>query len=56
MRVDEALLKPKRKLENHLNEELVKFKMEVETETGQYITPGKLRLKEFMNDWEQKYE
>jgi len=53
IRVDEALMKTKRKLENHLNEELVKFKMEVET--GQYITPGKIRVKEFLIDWEQKY-
>ncbi|WP_079480601.1 tyrosine-type recombinase/integrase [Halobacillus salinus] len=53
IRVEDALLKTKRKLENHLNEELVKFKMEVET--GQYITPGKTRFKDFIEDWAQKY-
>ncbi|MFD2924213.1 tyrosine-type recombinase/integrase [Halobacillus naozhouensis] len=53
IQVDESLLKTKRKLENHLNDELVKFKIEVEA--GEYISPGKLKLKDFVEDWEIKY-
>ncbi|UOQ43403.1 site-specific integrase [Halobacillus salinarum] len=53
IKVDESLLKTKRKLQNHLEEELVKFKMEVEA--GQYVTPGKIIFKDFIKDWEEKY-
>ena len=53
IRVDESLLKTKRKLENHLNQELVKFEMEVQA--GEYIAPEKRTLTDFVEDWKQKY-
>lgn len=53
IRVDEPLLKTKRKLENYLNHELVKFEMEVQA--GEYIAPEKRLFKEFVNDWRVKH-
>ncbi|WBL16397.1 tyrosine-type recombinase/integrase [Sutcliffiella sp. NC1] len=50
---DESLLKTKKKLKDYLNQELLKFKMEVEA--GEYIAPEKTILAEFINDWEKKY-
>ena len=51
--VDEKLLKTKKKLHDHLNTELIKFQMEVEA--GEYITPGRRTLEEFVADWKTKY-
>ncbi|MBO1515674.1 tyrosine-type recombinase/integrase [Metabacillus bambusae] len=50
---DEALLKTTKKLRDYLNQELHKFKMEVEA--GEYISPEKMLLKNFIIDWENKY-
>lgn len=50
---DKALLKTKRKLEDYLQQELMKFKMEIEA--GEYIAPEKMLLKHFVKDWEEKY-
>lgn len=50
---DESLLKTTKKLRDYLNEELHKFKMEVEA--GEYIAPEKMQLKDFVIDWENKY-
>ncbi|MGG3798027.1 tyrosine-type recombinase/integrase [Metabacillus fastidiosus] len=50
---DPALLKTKKKLNDYLNDELVKFKIEVES--GEYIAPEKMILKDFISEWEQKY-
>ncbi|WP_338788765.1 site-specific integrase [Metabacillus sp. FJAT-53654] len=50
---DESLLKTTKKLRDYLNQELHKFKMEVEA--GEYISPEKMLLKNFIIDWENKY-
>ena len=53
IRVEESLLKTKRKLENHLNQELVKFEMEVQA--GEYIAPEKKTIAAFKEDWLEKH-
>ena len=53
VKVTEELAKTKKKLKDHLNKELTKFQMEVEA--GEYIAPGKLLFKDFLNDWQNKY-
>ncbi|MFG6116867.1 tyrosine-type recombinase/integrase [Halobacillus sp. MO56] len=53
IKVDPSLLKTKRKLENYLNQELVKFEMEVQA--GEYIAPEKRQLNEFIEDWREKH-
>ncbi|MEV2909771.1 site-specific integrase [Paenibacillus larvae] len=51
---DKALLKTKKKLRGHLEDELAKFKQEVLS--GEYIKPEKMTLKQFIeNEWEPKY-
>ncbi|NBI29459.1 tyrosine-type recombinase/integrase [Chengkuizengella marina] len=50
---DESLLKTKKKLRDYLNEELVKFKIEVEA--GEYIAPEKMKFKDFVEEWKEKY-
>jgi integrase len=50
---DEALLRTTRKLKNYLNEELTKFKIEVES--GEYIAPEKMTFASFVNEWREKY-
>ncbi|AST93049.1 site-specific integrase [Sutcliffiella cohnii] len=50
---DESLLKTKKKLKDYLNDELLKFKMEVEA--GAYIAPEKMTLEKFITEWEKKY-
>lgn len=50
---DEALLKTTKKLNEYLKEELIKFKMEVES--GEYIVPTRMTLEAFVRDWRDKY-
>jgi integrase len=50
---DQALLKTTKKLKDYLNDELLKFKMEVES--GEYIKPEKMTLKSFFEIWKEKY-
>ncbi|MDR5584858.1 site-specific integrase [Paenibacillus larvae] len=51
---DKALLKTKKKLREYLEDELHKFKIEVEA--GEYIAPQKMTLRQFIeNEWEPKY-
>lgn len=50
---DQALLKTTKRLRDFLNEELVKFKIEVEA--GEYISPEKMTFAAFVQEWESKY-
>lgn len=50
---DVALLRAPKRLENYLNEELVKFKIEVEA--GVYIAPEKMKFEKFIEEWEKNY-
>lgn len=51
---DEALLKTTKRLKDHLDDELAKFKQEVLS--GNYIAPSKLTFKNFYeNEWKPKY-
>lgn len=50
---DKSLLKSAKKLEAYLNEELVKFKIEVEA--GEYIAPEKMSFSAFVGEWREKY-
>jgi integrase len=50
---DESLLKTSRKLRDYLNDELVKFKVEVEA--GEYIAPDKLSFESFVKVWLDKF-
>ncbi|MFB9988945.1 tyrosine-type recombinase/integrase [Bacillus benzoevorans] len=50
---DPALLKTKKRLQEHLELELAKFKIEVES--GEYIAPEKMRLQDFVEEWNQKF-
>jgi integrase len=50
---DKALLKTTKKLRDYLNDELVKFKMEVEA--GAYIAPEKMKIESFIDDWHRKF-
>ncbi|ARF67077.1 site-specific integrase [Paenibacillus larvae subsp. pulvifaciens] len=53
VRVDEKLLKTPRKLSNHLELELAKFQLEVEA--GEYISPEKMTIGSFVDEWKDKY-
>lgn len=53
VQVDRKKLNTKKKLTDFLDYELMKFKMEVEA--GEYIAPGKLIMKDFVEDWKCKY-
>ncbi|MED1872066.1 site-specific integrase [Brevibacillus borstelensis] len=50
---DPALLKTTKRLKDYLQDELVKFKIEVEA--GEYIAPEKMTFSAFVNEWEEKY-
>ncbi|WP_433581429.1 tyrosine-type recombinase/integrase [Paenibacillus amylolyticus] len=50
---DKALLKTKKKLDDYLNDELLKFKIEVEA--GEYIAPEKMTFGDFVIEWRSKY-
>ncbi|BBH22618.1 hypothetical protein Back11_39630 [Paenibacillus baekrokdamisoli] len=50
---DKALLKTTKRLKDHLQEELMKFKIEVEA--GEYIAPEKMTFGAFVKEWEDKY-
>lgn len=50
---DEKLLRTKKKLDDHLKKELYKFQMEVES--GEYIKPERMSLREFVRHWEKNY-
>ncbi|MBJ6361114.1 tyrosine recombinase XerC [Paenibacillus sp. GCM10012307] len=50
---DKAILKTKKRLNDYLNDELVKFRIEVEA--GEYIAPEKMRFSAFVEEWEKKY-
>ncbi|WP_315793235.1 site-specific integrase [Paenibacillus sp. BIC5C1] len=50
---DEVLLRTKKRLNDHLNNELAKFKIEVEA--GAYIAPEKTKFIDFIEEWREKY-
>jgi integrase len=50
---DEVLLRTKKRLNDHLNNELAKFKIEVEA--GEYIAPEKTTFINFIEEWREKY-
>ncbi|WP_366160645.1 site-specific integrase [Bacillus infantis] len=50
---DKSLLSKPKKLKEHLNEQLLLFKMEVES--GEYIVPENRTLASFIPYWEEKY-
>lgn len=50
---DEALLKTTKKLKAYLDQELIKFKMEVES--GHYISPDKMTFASFAEKWKDKH-
>lgn len=50
---DEALLRTTKKLRDYLNEELTKFKIEVEA--GEYIAPEKKTFAAFAEEWQKKF-
>jgi len=49
----EIILKSPKKMKEYLNEELIKFKIEVEA--GEYISADKMKLSDFVGEWETKY-
>lgn len=50
---DPALMKTKKRLQDYLNEEYVKFRQEVLS--GEYIAPEKMTFASFVEEWKQKY-
>lgn len=50
---DPALLKTTKRLNDYLEDQLAKFKIEVET--GAYISPDKMKFKDFIEVWKDKY-
>ncbi|GJM80179.1 hypothetical protein HMSSN139_26750 [Paenibacillus sp. HMSSN-139] len=50
---DQALLRTTKRLNDYLDEELIKFKIEVEA--GEYISPEKMTFKAFVSEWEKKF-
>lgn len=50
---DPVLLKTKKRLDDFLNSEYVKFREEVES--GEYIKPEKMTFRAFVENWRQKY-
>ncbi|RUS47669.1 tyrosine recombinase XerC [Cohnella sp. AR92] len=50
---DPALLKTKKRLQDYLDAEYVKFREEVES--GEYIKPEKMTFGAFIEEWRQKY-
>lgn len=53
IRVDDSLLKTTRKLNDYLDIQLAKFKMEIEA--GEYIAPEKMTVASFIEEWKEKY-
>ncbi|MBB3111954.1 integrase [Paenibacillus phyllosphaerae] len=50
---DPSLLRTTKRLKEYLQEELVKFKIEVEA--GEYIAPEKMTFSAFVNEWRTNY-
>lgn len=50
---DKALLRTKKKLADHLDMELVKFRMDVEA--GTYVAPGQTKFSEFIDTWMERH-
>lgn len=50
---DKALLRTTKRLQDYLESELAKFKIEVES--GQYIAPEKMTFGAFVKEWREKY-
>lgn len=50
---DEALLKTKKKLQDHIDGEYAKFRQEVLA--GEYIAPEKMTFSSFVEEWREKY-
>lgn len=50
---DKQLLRTTKRLNDYLELELAKFQMEVEA--GEYISPEKMKLEDFIKEWEKKY-
>lgn len=50
---DKALLRTTKRLNEHLEKEWYKFKTEIEV--GEYISPEKMTIAQFLPDWEKKY-
>jgi len=50
---DKTLLRAPKKLRDYLEEEWLKFKMEVEV--GEYIKPEKMTFASFVDEWREKY-
>jgi integrase len=50
---DPALIRAPKRLQEHLNTELTKFKIMVET--GVYLNPGKMTFNDFLKDWERNF-
>lgn len=50
---DRALLRTTKKLEAYLDEELIKFKIEIES--GEYIAPEKMTFGAFVTEWKTNY-
>ncbi|MBX5437668.1 MAG: site-specific integrase [Alicyclobacillaceae bacterium] len=50
---DEAILKSKRRLQDYLQMELVRFRQEVES--GQYVKPEKMSFADFVEVWKRNY-
>ncbi|GEO27059.1 hypothetical protein AAC03nite_28440 [Alicyclobacillus acidoterrestris] len=50
---DETILRSKRRLQDYLNMELVKFQQEVES--GQYIKPDRTTFADFVSVWKENY-
>ncbi|MBP2113446.1 site-specific integrase [Paenibacillus silagei] len=46
-------MRTKKRLNDHLNEQLVKFRIEIEA--GEYIAPEKMHFSAFVEEWEKKY-
>jgi integrase len=51
--MDEKLLKTPKRLRDHLDDELHKFKIEVEV--GEYIDPSKMTFAAFAEEWREKH-
>jgi integrase len=50
---DKSLLRTTKRLQEHLEKEWYKFKTEIEV--GEYISPEKMTVSQFIPDWEKKY-
>lgn len=50
---DEKILRAPRRLQNHLEKELLKFELEIET--GEYISPERLLIRDFVEEWKTKH-